>query len=318
MLDTGSPFALVAACAGERRARGRCREFCGRYGCASEAMGGPTGLEDNVVVTSGARSSAVWRKGSLGLGGARLEGISFGVVSETDSFGGNAGGTNLGLIRTASEDQAIRPTFLSQTPYRSFVVDLRRAGQESVELYKRLPARHSESNAMPLLDLRGYGAPVVYYAVSVQKLQFDGVDGLEGAEAVAIVDTGTTGLALPPALFERYLGAREAAAAGAGAGGRAPGRRFRTGNIDVVLGSPGKEPQPAGALLSLARGDVPEYGGARFDVVTAIPYDAGSIFYRAEQSDPGVARPLVIFLGLGFLLGRRLSVDTVGSTVSID
>jgi len=300
---------LVATCTGERKALGKCGAFCQRYGCAERTFGNPTELADNFVVTSGARSTASWRRGEIAVGGTLIRGITFGVVSETDSFGGNAGGTNFGIVRTAADDPAIRPTFLGQTKYRYVVVNLA-PGRESVEFYIKLQVPTS-TFMMPLVDLRGYGAPVVYYAVDMRELWFDGVECLEGASAVAVLDTGTTGLSLPQTLFDRYTLMRRFAANSVN---QTKGSRFRTGNVEVVLGS------AAGKLarFSMLRGAVESLGGARCDVVTPIPYDAGDTFYRAEQIDPDTPRPLVIFLGLAFLLGRKLSIDTENLMVGID
>jgi len=293
---------------GQRRAAGRCAEYCNRYGCASAAIGRPAGLADNVIVFSGARADAVWRKGRFDLGGSSLGDLTFGVVSETQSFGGNAGGQNFGLIRVAAIDSAIRPTFLSQTPYRAFSVDLQVPGAEQLEL---LPSMPQASHRLPLADLLPYGAPVVYYAVAVKALLFDGRDALNGQATVAVLDTGTTGLALPEGLFDRYDQVRRATAVAAQK--RSDGLRFSAGNVEVVLGALSSRD----LHLSMRRGPASEYGGARFDLVTAIDADAGSIFYRAEQQSPGKPRPMVIFLGLGFLLGRRISIDAEGAVVAV-
>merc|ERR1712008_142233 len=203
----------------------------------------------------------------------------------------------------------IRPTFLGQTQYRYFVVDLK-PGHELLELYIKLHQQPS-TIMMPLVDLRGYGAPVVYYAVDMRELWFDGVECLEGASAVAILDTGTTGLSLPQVLFDRYSLMRRFAATSVN---QTRGLRFRTGNVEVMLGSAGS----GLARFSMLRGPVKSLGGARVDIVTPVPYDAGDTFYRAEQIDPDAPRPLVIFLGLAFLLGRKLSIDTEGLMVGID
>lgn len=309
VLDTGSPFVLVATCTGQRKAAGKCENFCRRYGCAEKTIGEPTGLADNFIVTSGARSTASWRRGEIVIGGTLIGSIAFGVVSETDSFGGNAGGTNFGIIRTAADDPAIRPTFLGQTKYRYFIVDLK-PGQEFLEFYIKLPSQ-PRTLMMPLVDLRGYGAPVVYYAVDMRELWFDGVECLEGASAVAILDTGTTGLSLPPVLFDKYTLMRRFASTSVNQTKRS---RFRTGNVEVSLGS------ATGSLgrFTMLRGPVESLGGARIDVVTPIPYDAGDTFYRAEQINPDAPRPFVIFLGLAFLLGRRLCIDTESLMVGFD
>ncbi|CAK0854486.1 unnamed protein product [Prorocentrum cordatum] len=296
VLDTGSPFALVGTCVGRRKQIGRCSGYCDRYGCASGSIGTYSGLDDNTIVFSGARVDAAWRRGQVCVGAACLQGITFGVVGDTQSFGGNAGGQNFGLIRTANlGDKDIRPTFLSQTPFNSFVVDLRETGNECLQLMQSLPLKNN-SVKLSLVDLREYGAPVVYYAVRVRALVFDGVDVLAGDTVVAVLDTGTTGLLLTEALFDQYDDVRRATAQ----------RGLPFGNVEVTLG----DSADSEIRLSLRRKDSPAYGGAKFDVVTSIPEEGGSIYYRAEQANPTIRRPSTIFLGLGFLLGQRISIDT--------
>lgn len=296
VLDTGSPFALVGTCTGRRKQIGKCSGYCDRYGCTSESIGKYAGLDNNSIVFSGARVDAVWRQGQVCLGDVCFQGITFGVVGETQSFGGNAGGQNFGLIRTADlGDKDIRPTFLSQTPFKSFVVDLREAGNECLRLLKSLPL-NSDAVKLSLVDLRVFGAPVVYYAVRVRALFFDGIDVLAGDTIVALLDTGTTGLLLTEALFDTYDDVRRATAQ----------KGLPFGNVEVALG----DSADSEVRLSLRRAARPEYGGAKFDVVTSIPEAGGSIYYRAEQAAPSTRRPTTIFLGLGFLLGQKISIDT--------
>ena len=153
-------------------------------------------------------AKAVWRCEDVKLGQRVFPGRTFGVLGETQSFGGNAGGPNFGLIKFATaEDTEIRPTFLSQTPYEALVFDFTNMSNPLLELTDGLPQQSERQNTSEafLTDLRPYGTGVQYYAVAVEKLFVDGVDILDARKpTVAILDTGTTGLVLPKSLFSSF------------------------------------------------------------------------------------------------------------------
>ncbi|CAJ1425102.1 unnamed protein product [Effrenium voratum] len=297
--DSGSPFLLVAACVGARLAAKRCTEYCDRYGCSRTHVGRPSGLDDNVVSFAGAYARAIWRKGNVQLGGQSFGDVTFGVLGETQSFGGNAGGPNFGLIKTAAtQDAEIRPTFLGQTPFSSLAFDFRDLARPVLELAEA--DRSIASSHVGLIDLRSFGAGVEYYAVELRALLVDGVDILPDAKGVVgILDTGTTGLALPRDLFVAFDAVKRATAQQVGI--RA------AGNVEARIGSD--------VTLHLRRGRVEGLGGVSVDVVTPLEEDAGSVFLRAEMADARrgqpTERPLVVFLGLAFLLGLRVEIDTV-------
>ncbi|CAJ1340769.1 unnamed protein product [Effrenium voratum] len=297
--DSGSPFLLVAACVGARLAAKRCTEYCDRYGCSRTHVGRPSGLDDNVVSFAGAYARAIWRKGNVQLGSQSFDDVTFGVLGETQSFGGNAGGPNFGLIKTAAtQDAEIRPTFLGQTPFRSLAFDFRDLARPVLELAEA--DRSIASSRVGLIDLRSFGAGVEYYAVELRALLVDGVDILPDAKGVVgILDTGTTGLALPRDLFVAFDAVKRATA-------RQVGIRA-AGNVEARIGSD--------VTLHLRRGRVEGLGGVSVDVVTPLEEDAGSVFLRAEMADARrgqpTERPLVVFLGLAFLLGLRVEIDTV-------
>lgn len=346
VLDTGSPYALVSACVGARAGAGNCADFCRRYGCAPLAAGEPSGWEDNIVMFISTRAAARWRRGSLQLGTQTMRDVVFGVLGGTENLGGNAGGANFGLIRDAvSEDVALRPTFLGQTPYRSLSIDLRAPAAPKLEMFKGpLPLDAPGVRVSKLVDLRPLGAPVAYYACELEALFVDGEDILRRNDypvtgllprsladqynvdrrAVALLDTGTTGLALPFPIFQRYNKARRRQARAQQAAAAERGRAPSTfGNVEVRL-APGDGGPGPGPRLTMQRGRVSALGNASFDIVTPIADDAGSIFYRAEMAEedaaaaagPGaevvkrVQRPDVVFVGLGFFLGLRLGLDT--------
>ena len=249
---------------------------------------------------------AVWRSGNVQLGSGAFPNTVFGVLGETQSFGGNAGGPNFGLIRAAAEDSEIRPTFLSQTPYKIMSFELRNLSAPVLELAKSKEDRPRNENAAHLVDLRPLGAGVQYYSVAVQALLVDGVDILESQSkpTVAILDTGTTGLVLPKQLFFAFDTARRARAQEVGI--------KRSGNVEVQLAplnlSLGRSNDGKGPVLKLRRGRIPELNAA-LDIVTPLSDDVGSVFLRAEMRDEElstkVERPTVIFLGLGFFAGLR-------------
>ncbi|CAK9090606.1 unnamed protein product [Durusdinium trenchii] len=222
--DTGSPFLLVAACVGARRAAGRCSDYCSRYGCSQRDVGRSAGLADNIISFAGGYATAVWRQGDVQLGGCVLSHRTLGVLGETQSFGGNAGGPNFGLIKLAAEDSEIRPTFLSQTPYTTLVFDFRNMSNPVLELAEKLSPWEGERAETMLTDLRDFGAGVQYYAVVVEELLVDHVNILE-AKTVAILDTGTTGLVLPKSLFFSFDAVRRASAQEVGI--------KRAGNVEV-------------------------------------------------------------------------------------
>eukprot|EP00438_Fugacium_kawagutii_P013313 Skav206493 [mRNA] locus=scaffold1128:159919:160728:+ [translate_table: standard] len=249
---------------------------------------------------------AIWRSGTVKLGSGVFPDTIFGVTGQLQDFGGNSGGTNFGLIRAAAEDSEIRPTFLSQTPYKILSFELRNLSSPVLELASRRESP-SRERAARLVDLRALGAGVEYYSVGVQALLVDGVDILErdAKPTVAILDTGTTGLVLPKELFFAFDAARRARAQEVGIRG--------SGNVEVQLAP--LEPGSKGPSLQLRRGRIPELDAA-LDIVTPLEDDAGSVFLRAEMADEErgakVERPTVIFLGLGFFAGlRRLDTKPV-------
>ncbi|CAK9115884.1 unnamed protein product [Durusdinium trenchii] len=308
--DTGSPFLLVAACVGARRAAGRCSDYCSRYGCSQRDVGRSAGLADNIISFAGGYATAVWRQGDVQLGGCVLSHRTLGVLGETQSFGGNAGGPNFGLIKLAAEDSEIRPTFLSQTPYTTLVFDFRNMSNPVLELAEKLSPWEGERAETMLTDLRDFGAGVQYYAVVVEELLVDHVNILE-AKTVAILDTGTTGLVLPKSLFFSFDAVRRASAQEVGI--------KRAGNVEVrfppLPGSSGPS-----VSLQLRRGRIPDLDAA-LDIVTPLAEDAGSVFLRAElremqEENLRIERPSVIFVGLGFFAGLRGLVASLGCIIA--
>jgi len=201
VVDTGSPFLLVSTCS-EGAQKGSCNDYCGVWGCTTPTSGEPSGLEDTEEVYAAGATKVTWRRGAVDLQGSQVGKATYGAMLTVESYSGNGGGAFLGLIREKQE--RIRPTFLGQTDIRTVAVDLRTAGSERLELSPAALQPPPGADAIPLVDLRGEGAPVRYYAARVASLSFGGERVAWPGPIVAVLDTGTTGLGLPPGLFEKY------------------------------------------------------------------------------------------------------------------
>ncbi|CAE7500067.1 unnamed protein product, partial [Symbiodinium natans] len=263
VVDTGSPFLLVSTCSDGRGPSGRarsCASYCRAWGCTTAASGRPTGLGDTDEVFAAGTARVTWRRDALELGGRPFGSVTYGTMLEVESYGGNGGGAFLGLVR---ERQArIRPTLVGQTDVRTLSVDLRAAGEERLSFSRMAPARDGGA-VVPLVDLRSQGAAVRYYAAEVAALNVGGQRlELEGP-LVAVLDTGTTGLSLPSALFERYEVQRR---------NRAEELGLKAGQaVEILL-----KAADGGVLpLSLSQGRQEPYGSDRFDIVTALPEPPG-------------------------------------------
>lgn len=260
VIDTGSPFLLVSTCTDASRS-GRCVPYCSAWGCTTPADGKPSGLTDTDEVFAAGSAHVAWRRGSFGIGGAAAGEVIYGAMLEVESYGGNGGGAFLGLVRDKAS--RIRPTFLGQTDYLTLVVNLQMPGQERLKLSKEPMRVPPGVGVVPLLDLRGTGAPIRYYAAEITSLSFAGERVAMPGRVIAVLDTGTTGLGLPAQLFERYDAVRRA---------RTPALGFRAASaVKVELATERGPP----VVLGLQQGRLEAYGGAQFDIVTPIPEPAG-------------------------------------------
>lgn len=263
VVDTGSPFATVSTCQGDATSGGLCASYCRAWGCAPPALGSPASLNDSTVFYAAGRAEVTWRRVGLSLAGTSLGQVIVGVVGSVVSMSGNGGGTFFGLIADAPQSQGgalAPPSLLGQTRYRTLSVRL----VPGAEQFALSPDPVVEPDAIPLVDLRPYGAPLLYYAVEVKSLKVGGEeiaadDGGLG-RLVAVIDTGTTGLALPEELFEVFDTARRLQRRRLG--------RNASNSISITLST-----EAGGSVvLDLRRGNVPAYGEA-FDIVTPIPQD---------------------------------------------
>ncbi|CAE8720860.1 unnamed protein product, partial [Polarella glacialis] len=283
VVDTGSPFLLVSTCGKNRsqgaRGAGDCSTYCAAWGCASENEGKPSGLVDTTEVFAAGEAKVNWRDNDLEFGGVKVGPVTYGAMLEVESYGGNGGGAFLGLVKERIE--RIRPTLLEQTSFRTLSVDLRVPGKETLKLSPSALPRFS-SPVVPLLDLRPDGAPVRYYAGEVVGLRIAGEDLLWPGRIAAVLDSGTTGLGLPSALFLRYDAVRRA---------RAPQIGLRAAQaVEILLRAEGGKVLP----LSLCQGRQEMYNNDSFDIVTALPEppgmtaDAAALF--SGQSPLGAER----------------------------
>ena len=206
VLDTGSPFLLVP---GRLPASG-CDD---RWGCFADSTAS-VALGDATTEGFGGQDVGVeWRRGRLDFGDFSFSPINFGVVTSSVRKGGTSA-IYLGLVR--DRVPRVRPTLLEQTDIESFQFDFPR---RRLTLARRPLLR--QRDAIPLVDLRPLGAPVAQYACRVERLLVNGAEVPLSRPAVAVLDTGTTGLVLSDSLYEsdelplpgaamRYVSARRA------------------------------------------------------------------------------------------------------------
>lgn len=255
VVDTGSPFLLVSTCEGDS-----CASYCRAWGCTTEKLGKPSGLKDTDELFAAGLARVSWKRDSLELGDRSFGSVTYGAMLEVESYGGNGGGAFLGLVREKSA--RIRPTLLGQTFVRTVTVDLRAPGEERLLLSTGAPSRGS-APAVPLVDLRPNGAPVRYYAVEATALRVAGQRLELTAPLIAVIDTGTTGLGLPSALFESYDQLRRNVAQEFGL--------QRAQEVDLLL----RAEDGSELSLSMRPGRQKAYKQDRFDIVTALPEPSG-------------------------------------------
>ncbi|EOD12406.1 hypothetical protein EMIHUDRAFT_213644 [Emiliania huxleyi CCMP1516] len=187
IVDTGSPFLLVD---------GTCTE-ASEWGCYRGA-GRASGLDDTEEEFGGQITGTQWRVGYMSLLGENaalvLPETTFGVVRTYTGKGGS-GAVFLGLAKRRLP--RIRPTFLEQTSVASLQFDFLRG---SLTLSPR-PLIPRGTDAIRLLDLRPRGAPISAAVCRIRRLYVNGELLQLDRPAVAVIDTGTTGLSVSESLF---------------------------------------------------------------------------------------------------------------------
>ena len=199
IVDTGSPFLTVPSTCSKR-------SYKYNWGCYHPEKTYGSGLANTIEGFDNNQGPVVWRKAGFAFDGeSRPEMLTFGVFGP-DLLDG-PGGVFLGLIRDTC--RWIRPSFLGQTGYNSFRVDLRQTPR--LVLSKKSMVHDDEY--IPLVrDLnRRYGAPVVHYAARASSFVVNGLPlRLDDRNPTYVIfDTGLSGMAVSDELFEgRNLQAR--------------------------------------------------------------------------------------------------------------
>lgn len=324
--DTGSPFLLVPRCL-----RKDCARYCKRWGCYS-GQGKPSGMPDTYEGFASGLVEVQWRKGaSLSFpdgtsergAPATLSNLNFGVQGRTISMGGTSKSVFFGLVREHMLD--IKPSFLEQTDFYSLGVDLRQVGRETLTLSpSRLVSAREEY--LQLVDPTQWGDPIRHYAAIATSVRVGGVllsasssrgdaEGDEPRRVLCVFDTGTTGTSMTRSMHDEYWNiTRQLAATGVKV---SEARRME---VSFEMSS-GRD-----LNLGMFMGRHPAYGSG-LDQVSPVDElcwagvgpPASLARYRVPGGVANRERPFedVVFLGLGFLMGRRLAIDTESGRLSI-
>ena len=220
IVDTGSPFLTVPS---------TCNKWAYKYkwGCYKPELTRDSGYSNTVEGFDNNQGTVVWRKApfSFDENDNASKDLVFGVFGPALLDG--PGGVFLGLIKDT--DSWIRPSFLGQTDYQSFCVDLRHASTandssgadqptEKDDGPKLILSKQSmihDDNYIPLIrDLnRRYKDPVGHYTAKVASFVVNGLPlDLRNQRwpTYVIFDTGVTGMVVSQELFDgRYLQARK-------------------------------------------------------------------------------------------------------------
>ena len=200
IVDTGSPFLTAPSTCSKW-------SYKHKWGCYHPELTNDSGYANTIEGFDNNQGPVVWRKAGFAFGDdVQPQNLTFGVFGP-DLLDG-PGGLFFGLIRDT--DGWIRPSFLGQTGYSSFSVDLRQ--NSSLLLSKR--ALIQDDNYIPLVrDLnRRFKAPVVHYTAKAASFIVNGLPLRLDAKTptYVIFDTGLSGMAVSEELYEgRNLQARK-------------------------------------------------------------------------------------------------------------
>ena len=201
IVDTGSPFLTCPS---------TCSTWSYKYkwGCYHPELTFDSGYSNTIEGFDNNQGAVVWRKAGFTFDNdlQPQTNLTFGVFGP-DLLDG-PGGVFFGLIKDT--DKWIRPSFLGQTGYNSFCVDLRQTPQ--LVLSKQPLIR--DDDYVPLVrDLnRRYKAPVVHYTAKASRFIANGLPLFldKKTPTYVIFDTGLSGMAVSEELFEgRNLQARK-------------------------------------------------------------------------------------------------------------
>ena len=294
VVDTGSPFLLVdGSCAPDDTLS------ASRWGCYRGA-GRDAGLEDTYEQYAGEDVGVQWRRGSLSLGGGEDGGASltvsdavFGVVR---AYKGKGGGGAIFLGLTKAREPRIRPTFLEQTRVAAMRFDF--LGRQLT--LSRAPLIDRGIDAVPLLDLRPRGAPTASYVCRISRMTVNGRPVVLDRAAVAVIDTGTTGISLPDDLM---------------CSGRVP-LPMTEASIELMT-ERGKACVLDASVRRLRRGETgpPPPEAEEFPLITTevhVPWfekNQSAMQSLLARRDGLGDDPLVFFVGMAFLWRRELTID---------
>ena len=201
IVDTGSPFLTCPS---------TCSTWSYKYkwGCYHPERTFDSGYSNTIEGFDNNQGKVVWRKAEFTFDEKlqSQQNLTFGVFGP-DLLDG-PGGVFFGLIRDT--DRWIRPSFLSQTGYNGFCVDLRQT--PTLTLSKQSLIKNDDY--IPLTrDLnRRYKAPVVHYTAKAAGFMVNGLPLRlnEKTPTYVIFDTGLSGMAVSEELFDgRNLQARK-------------------------------------------------------------------------------------------------------------
>ncbi|CAK9017767.1 unnamed protein product [Durusdinium trenchii] len=286
--DTGSPFCLVARCL-----RKDCPSYCAEVGCF-EGEGKPSGDPDSWEGYASGVVEIQWRSdGQVSFPEAEeswsMKSIGFGVQGRVIGFGGTGKAVFFGLIR--DHQAGMKQSFLEQTPFRFLTIDLRVPGREVLTLDTFGTAGSSADERVRLVDPRRWGDPVKHYcALATLRIGGQVLCAEATRKVLVLVDTGTTGASMTAPLYDAYLLlARENAQRGSS--------WSSARQIEVVF-------DDSNVSFQMYVGKHPTYG-LGLDLVTPINEMAWAPTSVADKPYEDV-----MLMGLGFLVGTRIQVDT--------
>lgn len=193
IVDTGSPFLTCPS---------TCSTWSYKYkwGCYHPERTFDSGFSNTIEGFDNNQGKVVWRKAGFSFDEdvQPQQNLTFGVFGP-DLLDG-PGGVFFGLIKDT--DKWIRPSFLGQTGYKSFCVDLR--DNSTLTLSKE--AMILDDDYIPLIrDLnRRWKAPVVHYTAKAAGFVVNGLPLKldDRTPTYVIFDTGLSGMAVSDELYQ--------------------------------------------------------------------------------------------------------------------
>lgn len=196
IVDTGSPFLSVPA---------TCSKWSYKYlwGCYKPELTQDSGYANTVEGFNSNQGTVVWRKAGFNFEeNDAIKEVVFGVFGPALLDG--PGGVFLGLIKETAN--WIRPSFLGQTDYQSFCVDLKKPNNTKLVLAEQQLIAPQDEDYIPLsADLyKKYKVPVLHYTAKAHSFVVNGLPLRldERLPTYVIFDTGVTGMIVSQELFE--------------------------------------------------------------------------------------------------------------------